>query len=959
MIRIYDIPELMRRAGGRIEEVLRSLYPGTAFKREGSNLVLGDIEGNEGRTFNISIKPGKVGLYTDRADPSVKGDLITLVCHRLNKNRREGIEWLADFVCLQPTEQFEPRKKQPLKDGMTSELHPLNDRAVAYCERRGISRDTLEAARVHSSGSGAEILFPHYNEEEQLAFIQYRRPGAGKTHPWTTENPYFTLFGKHLVDPNRTQGTLVITEGHWDALSWVEIGVPAVSIPTGAENHAWIANDYHWLNQFTTIVLNYDNDEVGIRACDEAMRRLGPDRCKILRLPRKDANDHLKKNEREILLAALEDVRDSPLPELIKASDIEGKVYDRLQGQVVDSGCRCFFPSLPIHFRVHEWTLWFGYTSHGKALEINTPIPTTTGFRPIKEVHPGDWVYGPDGKPIQVVAESEIFTNHDCYVIRFSDGTEIIADAGHLWTLDCPQVRASKQRQVKRPRAKEGYDQRHKTVKPTIITTVDLASDLETWDQSRSKYSIDVADAYEGDKGLIPPIPPYTLGAWLGDGTSANGHISCHPDDSQIIERIKEDGYAVEKLKTRYDWSIRRFQPDLKHAGLLGNKHIPEIYFRLHKSRRLDLLRGLMDTDGTISNGRQCEFCSTSRQLAEGVQKLANGLGIKASLIKTRAILYGRDISAKFRVMFTTDQPVFHLQRKAGMIPKEIGINAKRRFVVSVTPTSSVLTKCLVVDSDDHLFLCGHACITTHNSVAVKNQVAYEASLGRLSLIASFEETVDQAYANLMLQITADPGIHNRKYRRDAFKFLSEQVRLYNCMKRVKPEKLLATFSAAHDQLGITTFVIDNVMTLDADRQDNTIQAETADAIRVFTATKPGHVHCVAHPRKQKDNAIAPPNISEVRGASEWVDMPHNVITVFRSTEKHEKIADMVNGQLNPDEIIAYDRSTPDGRFYVRKQRETGDMPVARFWFHKLTKRFMTEWGDPKPLWTPEPSSNE
>lgn len=71
----------------------------------------------------------------------------------------------------------------------------------------------------------------------------------------------------------------------------------------------------------------------------------------------------------------------------------------------------------------------------GKALALDTPIYTPSGWRTMGDIHEGDYVYGDDGKPVKVLWESDIHLNHDCYKLTFSNGDEIVADADHLWTV--------------------------------------------------------------------------------------------------------------------------------------------------------------------------------------------------------------------------------------------------------------------------------------------------------------------------------------------------------------------------------------------------------------------------------------------------------------------------------------------------------------------------------------------
>ena len=69
----------------------------------------------------------------------------------------------------------------------------------------------------------------------------------------------------------------------------------------------------------------------------------------------------------------------------------------------------------------------------GKALALDTPLPTPTGWTTMGEVRVGDHLIGADGKPTRVVAATEIMHERPCFEVEFDDGTVIIADAGHQW----------------------------------------------------------------------------------------------------------------------------------------------------------------------------------------------------------------------------------------------------------------------------------------------------------------------------------------------------------------------------------------------------------------------------------------------------------------------------------------------------------------------------------------------
>lgn len=74
---------------------------------------------------------------------------------------------------------------------------------------------------------------------------------------------------------------------------------------------------------------------------------------------------------------------------------------------------------------------------HGKALEINTPIPTPDGFKKIKDLNPGDYVYGEDGKPVRVIAKSPVWHNRKLIHVLATGSNgkseSVFCDELHLW----------------------------------------------------------------------------------------------------------------------------------------------------------------------------------------------------------------------------------------------------------------------------------------------------------------------------------------------------------------------------------------------------------------------------------------------------------------------------------------------------------------------------------------------
>jgi deoxycytidine triphosphate deaminase len=378
----------------------------------------------------------------------------------------------------------------------------------------------------------------------------------------------------------------------------------------------------------------------------------------------------------------------------------------------------------------------------GKALAVDTPIPTPLGWREMGELVVGDYVFDEAGHPTQVVAATPPMLSRPCREVLFSDGAHVVADAEHQWVTVDKNGRSNGRAHVE------------------IRTTDDIARTLEYGNEWN--HHVPLAGPVEYPTRLDLTVEPYTLGAWLGDGTTTKAEITCY--DEAILEQISGDGFTVQPLAygprlyriggtghTRDQKSGRyqrndSFSSRLRNLGLLGGKYIPAPYLEAGVSQRLALLQGLMDTDGFVDDvAGRCEFTSTNEDLADGVVELAASLGFRPFKTVGRATLAGVDHGPKFRVKFTPDRPVFRLPRKLAR-QKPSGARFHRfRAITSVREVESVPVRCIEVASPRGVFLASRAFIPTHNS-----------SLGRLGLlIHSTAGYVDPGWkGNLTLELS-------------------------------------------------------------------------------------------------------------------------------------------------------------------------------------------------------------
>ena len=263
------------------------------------------------------------------------------------------------------------------------------------------------------------------------------------------------------------------------------------------------------------------------------------------------------------------------------------------------------------------------------------------------------------------------------------------------------------------------------------ITTLDIGRSLvhDAGGCIKANHSIPLGHALEIAERDDLPIDPYLLGLWLGDGSSAAPLVHCH--------RTDEPHYFMRARAAGENWFILRERGDvltcdlahgggipfvtrLRQLGVLRNKHVPSRYLRASREQRIQLLHGLMDSDGHIDYRGQAEYTSISEKLALGVLELALTLGQKAAVHKGKATLNGRFISDKFRILFAPTMMVMWLPRKAGRLHRALRYREQaafprpaQRYIKSVMPAGYRSTTCLVVDSPSRMVLAGTSLIPT------------------------------------------------------------------------------------------------------------------------------------------------------------------------------------------------------------------------------------------------------
>jgi hypothetical protein len=339
------------------------------------------------------------------------------------------------------------------------------------------------------------------------------------------------------------------------------------------------------------------------------------------------------------------------------------------------------------------------------------PVLTPTGYVPMGSLKVGDLVMNPNGSPVRIGDIVEQGTT-EIYEVEFQDGRKVRCGANHLWAT-CRN-------------GKKFY----------IMRTVDyMKRKLKQGSPGKEHYPYKIPELnpLNFDERSVT-VDPYVLGVLLGDGYICGDQVRFSTADEFIVEELQRrlPDYIIEH-KEQYNYVIKskvqginelnRQLKDLKVKVKSYNKFIPENYKFTSIENRFELIRGLMDTDGSVTNGA-CSFVSTSEQLIDDIVFVLRSLGIRCKKSKE---IPGRnnvdfnngnysDTRPHWELTITTEEDIFKLPRKLENIRKNRTYNYKGIGIKAIRKTGEFeKQRCLCIDNENHLYITKDF-IPTHNS---------------------------------------------------------------------------------------------------------------------------------------------------------------------------------------------------------------------------------------------------
>lgn len=426
----------------------------------------------------------------------------------------------------------------------------------------------------------------------------------------------------------------------------------------------------------------------------------------------------------------------------------------------------------------------FGYSGTGKHVRNGTPILTPSGWKNIEEIKLGDNVVSVNGLPTKVIG---VYPQGKLDITRvfFTDGSWIDTSLNHLWGVYDMQ-RLDDSRRIYNHKLKKLGDKRlGKYGQYRIMSTKEIFDSINKNPKYPHRFKIPMCLPIEFQKEELE-IDPYTLGVILGDGGITKS-VTIHTPDKEVIERIKLK-YEVKEIKNKNNrcpgYSINSLRQPLINLGLMWKKsiekHIPIKYLRGKSCDRLNLLSGLLDTDG-YTDGKSIEYSTSSKQLSIDVTELVQSLGgIVSTSSKYPTYTYNGEkrIGKKsYRMIIKINGNPFFLPRKRNLYTPKTKYKPARYFD-RIEEVGIDYATCIKVSSESGLFIAKDHIVTHNTRTASQIVKAFQGSVVAIAPTGKAAKRLGEALEKNGVKEVIPTTIHRAlrpEYCGDGWKFNKDE----------------------------------------------------------------------------------------------------------------------------------------------------------------------------------------
>ena len=340
----------------------------------------------------------------------------------------------------------------------------------------------------------------------------------------------------------------------------------------------------------------------------------------------------------------------------------------------------------------------------GKLLSDDTPVLTRHGWKKHGSLIVGDEVINHKGEFVKV---QKVFPKDVAeYEVTFSNGEKIKCHGNHEWVV---------------------YD-RHAQKEKIVETNYMIGKVRDDYmkdNKNHYRFLVPQKEPVNGDYAFLP-VDPYTFGAWLGDGTNTNPYITGDKNDSIIAETIQKNGYKIRhtwihKTTGVYTYSFADLREALQCLGLCHSrwrvpKYIPAQYLTANVNQRLELLAGLLDTDGHLRRKEhRYTFTTSEETLKNDFISLINTFGWRTSVVECEPKESSSGIQGKHKYWTISFNPTMEIPCKLERKQLKEFSKPRRVSIINIEKLEEPVSgNCIQVEGG--IYLAGRQLIPTHNS---------------------------------------------------------------------------------------------------------------------------------------------------------------------------------------------------------------------------------------------------
>lgn len=389
----------------------------------------------------------------------------------------------------------------------------------------------------------------------------------------------------------------------------------------------------------------------------------------------------------------------------------------------------------------------------GKALANDTPILTTNGWKNHGDLVVGDELFCPDGSTTKVVA-----VHPKCqmtHTVTFTDGTCIDCHFRHEWLVHDRRFPFKKYRLLETQE---------------MIGKVDNSHLCEAGKRGhRYTFQLLMKEPLQGKRHKLP-VKSYTFGVWLGDGANRNPRISGDFRDTDILISVNKDGYATKNTFIHNTTGVvstdfEGLRVDLQKMGFCHSrrtvdKYIPDIYLTASIKQRLELLAGLIDTDGCLRRSEhRYDFTTADEKLKDSFISLIATFGWRVCVEEIEPYTSSSGIVGKHKYWVVSFNPTMYIPCRLERKQLREFSKPRRVAIKSIEPIAEPKEgNCITVEKDG-MYLAGERLIPTHNTTLMDFFATWE--IGKhpdgSCLYSSCSDSVTKQFYLGLLEIVRDP----------------------------------------------------------------------------------------------------------------------------------------------------------------------------------------------------------